>query len=231
MASTLTRPQRDLLKEGLVPILQGQVGQPYEPQYEGDLVSGPTGLQTAGFNLAAGYGTGSFGQARGNAIQNVLAGNLPGSATGVPLYNQLAQAQSARARESFYGRGGGIDQILHAYGSTGPSGAVYDQLGSAVGQFELGVSENELNTRVRGLEQLYGMYPGFVQASGLEESTRIAERLKAGQAERGITNEGLQADYFKYQMAQPWANPWLQFLPLALTQTKAPTSGGGGLFG
>jgi hypothetical protein len=230
MPSTLNKPQQELLKEGLIPILQENLGMPYAPQYEGELVSGPTGLQQAAFGMAGQYGTSQLGQQREQAIQGILSGQLP-AAQGTDLYNRLADAQSARARQSFYGRGGAIDQILQAYGSSGPSGAVYDQLGSASSNFELGVSEQDAATRLRGQEALLGMYPGMIQASGLEESERINMRLRGGEAERQIANQQNQADYFKYQMAQPWANPWLQFLPMALTQTKLPSSGGGGLFG
>jgi len=77
---------------------------------------------------------------------------------------------------------------------------------------QLDVGKLGLGTKMGGIEA--GMGFGGQQMNDLMNTINAA--LGAGGQQRGITGELMAEPYGKWQMSQPYANPWLQMLSTAL---------------
>lgn len=138
----------------------------------------------------------------------ILGGPIAGLARGdLSAFEDVSRPSMDAARRDFYGRGGSLDQIMHKYGSDGGrSGAL------AQGMLDAGV---DFETKLRGgqFDTLKSLFPTAVSALGT-----------GGDTQRQVGTQ-------QWMMQQPWANPWLQYLPTALSPTKVATTSGGGFLG
>jgi len=212
---TLTNSQRAVL-DALSGQLEANVGQGVTP-YSGQLAAPASALQQRAFSLGDAFGTGPAAMARGGAIADIVAGK-PAFTTGPEEYERAYQ-EGVRAPAMAQWNRDIIPQILHQYGSSGTAGAVIDALGRSGSDLTTQLAAQQAQYRFRGMERgqdaleaAAGRQLAGVEASRTEDLAPIALASQLGDVQRGITQDALGEDYFKWSSAQPYNNPWLGFL-------------------
>ena len=224
----LTPGQMALLNE-LTGLLKGQLGQGVEP-YPGQLVAGPSGIQQQLLQLLSPEG-GSVGGLTGQGAEYVskLLGQQfnPEETT---EYWQKAFVQPAERswRENV------VPVVMEHY-------AAQNALDSGAARRALARSGTDLQTQLNAelAKLLWGEKQNLIGRQDTAATmglNLLPQLMGAGTEQRAITQQQLQEPYQKWQMSQPWANPWLQQLPAALEvspyQIDTYTTGGGtGLLG
>jgi hypothetical protein len=224
---------------GVLDYIQGQIGQPIEA-YGGKLTADPSNIQQDVFSNYWNLNKGPAAGLRAAAITDQVAGKPAFDVSAQAYENYFTQSIENPARRDFYGPGGAQEQVLHRYGSGGPSGVARSELANATTDFNLGMAGLKADIGLRGeearqgsLEAAAGRQLGGIQASAEEETRPLRYGLEIGGEQRAIEQQRLQGDYLNWQQSQPWASPWLQFLPQALgqyNQIGSETSSGGGLW-
>lgn len=223
---TLTSGQRQLL-DSLTGTIQGQVGRGIDP-YRGELAAGPSELQQSAFGMAEDFFGSDARQARGSALAEIVAGRPAYDVNADEyerIYREGVEAPAYRSWERTI-----IPQILQQYGAAGPSGAVVSALGDSGKDLATNLAAERAQYRFAGeearqqaLESAAGRRLAGIESLRTEELTPIELAARMGEVQRGIRNEQNVAEYSRWEMAQPWANPWLGFLPAALgTQAFQP---------
>ena len=113
------------------------------------------------------------------------------------LQQQLQEAQ-LRGQLGMQGLGHELsqEQLAAQIGMEGIGRDVqHQQMLSQLGMQGLGMEAQAGQTGMTALQQALGQLDPLMQG---------------GQMQRGIEQEGLQAEMQRWQMAQPWANPWLE---------------------
>lgn len=199
-ADTLTGEQRALLAQ-ISQVLSGQIGQgvtPYGPSY----TAGASGTQQSQYDL----------------IQNMLSG-----AGGTPLdtLSQILKPYDKSGAEQYYQNALVAPAMDTWEKKIKPSVlepfAGMDALDSGASRRALAEAGGTMNTNLSAqLEDL--LYKGEQahnqeQIQGLNYGNSLIGALNApGATERGIQSEQLMEPYQKWQMSQPYSNPWLQYL-------------------
>lgn len=139
---------------------------------------------------------------------DILGGPIAGLASGnIESIRGMLEPSAASARRDFYGPRGALDQIMHKYGSEGGlSGPLAQMMLDAGVDFETKLAGGQFDT-------LRSLMPMATQAL-----------QTGGDTQRQVSTQ-------QWMMQQPWANPWLQYLPTALSPTKVATTSGGGFLG
>ena len=237
---------RELYKQ-LAGQLSSQIGKGVTP-YPGQIVPGASSLQQQGFGLAQGLGPmatgagqffgdtlgqvdpGMTGRAMGTAeqtLQNVLQpfdpkmlieSLEPARKFGMDVYKQ--DVMPAIAEKYFSGGEGGAGYRELARGGERLSSGLAAQLASYIypaseaqkGREQIGVGQ---------AMQMAGM-PGQIagqagQVGGMGTDI-LSQMLNIGGQQRDITAQQMQEPYQKWQQAQPYNNPWLQYMGQALSQ-------------
>lgn len=232
-ASTMTPGQRANL-DALTGVLQGQIGRGITP-YSGELVAGPSALQKEAFTAADSFGTDDAAVGRSRALADIVAGKPAYEASPEEyerIYREGVEAPAMRQWQQTV-----IPQILQQYGAAGPSGAVVSGLGESGQTLATNLAAQRAQYRFQGeqdrqaaLESAAQRRLAGIETSRAESLAPIALKASLGDVQRGIAQEQNEGEYARWEMAQPWANPWLGFLPNALgSQAFVPYQTGGGL--
>lgn len=224
--ATLTGAQKQLLSQ-LAAFVGPQIGQGVQA-YSGQIAPSATPLQRQGFDLAANYGTAG----RTGAIDSILSGRPGYDVAGPEQYQSYyANAVEAPAMEQF--RNETMREIANKYGTSGAGQAM---AGDAGRRLAVDLASQKAQLGVRGLEQqqqaLEAAAGRRVQGVALgqaEQGGAIDAALKAGETQYGILGKQGAEAYQKWQMSQPWANPYVRgFGQMALgTQAFTATPGSG----
>ena len=222
--SVLTKSQRALLNQ-LSKLLIGEIGQSAE-QYGGQIVPGETDLQSSIFQSLSGSFTGA-NQDRDAAIQDFIKTGGVDPA----LRQEVYATQRGLAKNEFDDFARQVEERYNAQGA-GRSGGLQRSLSRGAARFS-----TELASLQAGLEyqddvrRNQGIFQGI---QGLSQARLGDAELaqQAGGLQRSIQGQQLAEGYNKWQAAQPYSNPWLQYLPQVFgTQASTPvtTRKGGGL--
>lgn len=221
----LTSQQQGLL-DNIINMVTQQLGQGITP-YGGRLVAGIDPLQTRAFELAEMFGQSPESAARRSAIASALSGQVPYE-TGPETYMKWFKEGVEAPTMEWY-KADVIPEIEHSFGSAGPSGALASALGESGRRLAIDMSGQRAQLGLAGqvaseraMESALQRQQGAVSMSAQEEMRPIQLGLAVGDVRRGIEQDELWADYFQWEQAQPWNNPWVtQFLGPALgTQTR-----------
>jgi hypothetical protein len=227
----LTKSQMDLLKQ-LSGQVAGQVGEGVEP-YPGDMAAGESELQQGLFdilNKQVGGQGGTLEQILQSGAQMAQQEYDPQEARDYwqqafvePTRKNFFEETMPQLREQFAGQGalssGGFNRAV-ADAAADMNTQLGAQLAKAVQQGE----QQNIQERQLGLSTL---------DQALNEVNAL---MQAGQQQRGIEQQGLEAQMQKWRQSQPYNNPWLQqsgtALGVAPYQIDTYTKGGGsGLLG
>jgi len=218
-------------------MVNDQIGRGVDP-YTGQMTAGYSPLQQQGFNQAGQYGN-MVGQGQ-NLAQGIMGGISPQMAGQAQQYGmQGLQNVMAPFNPAIAGQGlqAGVQQamsqtgdirraLLEPYAGAGAadSGAAIRSLQRAGENVSMGLGtdymnklfsgeQNALNRQLSGI----GMSQGMAQlpsqlgmgAMGMAGNS-LNQYLGMGAQQRGINQEMLNEPYQKWQMSQPWNNPYLQ---------------------
>ena len=208
---TLTHGQRAVLDK-LGTTLLPEIGQGAET-YPGQLIAGTNNFMRGGLS-----GLGSLGQF-GPQVDAAYGSMLSGAGNPQDTMD-FYQSQLGPARQEF-------DNVLqgleHRYAPTyGNSGAIPKMAGNAAADFGTGLSGllGQLTFDDRNLardRQMQALMGG--QQINAGRAAPYAAMYDAGATERGIEQEGINADYAQWMSGQWYNNPSLQLLgPLLGTQ-------------
>jgi len=222
---------QDRTFQNIAGLVAGQIGRGIDP-YLGPLVPGASPMQERAFSLGSMFGQGADGMARRSALTDLASGRPAFSASPGEyerVYTEGIEAPTMRMWESRI-----IPTILQQYGAAGPSGAVIDALGESGGDLASQLAGQRAEYRFLGqqrmeeaLESAAGRRLGATQQMLADELSGIDVASMLGETQRGIQSEQLASEYQRWEMSQPWANPWLGFIPSILsaqpfTPTQAP---------
>ncbi len=222
--SVLTGPQRELLNQlsGLLGIELGQAAD----VYEGQIVPGETDLQSQIFGGLSASFTGD-NQERDAAIQNFITTGGVDPALRAEVY----ATQRGIAKNEFDDFARQVEERYNAQGA-GRSGGLQRSLSRGAQRFstdlagiQAGLEYQDATRRNQGIMQ-------GIQGLGQARAADAQLAQQAGGLQRSIQGQQLSEDYNKWQAAQPYSNPWLQYLPQVFgTQAFTPvtTRQGGGL--
>jgi hypothetical protein len=241
LAASLT-PGQSALLEQLTGLLGEQLGQGVEA-YPGELSPEASELQQLGFQQAA-QDPAQLGEFQ-SAISRLLGGGDRAAFEVDPeARRKVYEAQTAQAGRQFQTQT--IPQLMEFYNARGlgRSGGLERALAGAGGELALRGQELQANLEYqdeqarrgalesganRQLQSRTAGAQGFLGGQAADQ-TRLQALLGAGGVQRDIAGQGLQADYQKWMQAQPYGNPWLQFLPQALgTAAFTPVSSAWGV--
>ncbi len=224
----LTPAQMELLDE-LTNLLKGQLGQGVEP-YPGQLVPGASEIQQQLFDLLSPIG-----------------GAIGGLTTqGADYISQLLQRQFNPEEATQYWQQAFVNPAMHEWEQNiVPQVMEYyagqNAVDSGAAMRALAKSGTDLQTQLNAelANLLWGEKQSLQSRQDLASQmglNLLPATIGMGEEQRGITQQLMQEPYQKWQMSQPWANPWLQYLPVALGTTPYQvntytTGGGGGLLG
>jgi hypothetical protein len=228
----LTQSQMDLLKQ-LSGQVAGQVGEGVEP-YPGEMAAGESELQQGLFdilNKQVGGQGGTLEQMLQSGQQMVTQDDTfdQGAAREYwqqsfvePTRQNFYEETMPELREQFAGQG--------ALSSGGFNRAVADA--AADMETQLGGKLGEILYQGRQDFQDRQMQQQQLGLSTLDQAlNEVNALMQAGQQQRGIEQQGLEAQMQKWQQSQPYNNPWLQQAPTALGvspyQIDTYTKGGG----
>jgi len=220
----LTPGQMELLDE-LTNLLKGQLGQGVEP-YPGQLVPGASEIQQQLFEMLmpSGGAVGGLTKQGADYISQLMQQQFnPEEAQD---YWQRAYVKPAqRTWEETV-----VPEVMERYAGQNAldSGAARRALAKSWGDVQ-----SQLNAELAKI--LWGEKQSLTQRQDTASQlglNLLPQVIGMGEEQRGITQEMLQEPYQKWQMSQPWANPWLQYLPTTLGtnpyQVNTYTTGGGG---
>lgn len=230
----LTPEQMELLKK-LSSQVSGQVGKGIDP-YSGELSAGPSKLQDTLFSILEGRQPGLI-----NALTNYGQEQLTQDETydqgAAKEYWQQSFVEPAKQQfwddtipqlqEQFAGQGalssGGFNRAV-ADAAADMNTQLGGKLGEILYQGKQDFANRQLQERQVGLSTL---------DRALNEMNAL---MQTGQTQRGIEQGGLDAELQKWQMSQPYNNPWLGHAGTALGVNPyqintVATGGGGGLMG
>jgi hypothetical protein len=209
--------------------LIGQLGRGVEP-YGGPLHAEASPLQQAAFSAIPAMGTSPSAVLR-QGRADVLASGVPSFEASPEEYERFYQ-ESIRAPAIREWQEETIPYIQHAFGSEtqpGGSGEWLDRLAEAGVDLRTNLAAQEAQVRLRGLERYQDASEAAadrsIQAiplSAMEETRPIRYALAGGDIQRGIRQDEITGEFYRWMMAQPWANPWFSMLG---------GGGGGGAFG
>jgi len=223
----LTPGQMELLDE-LTNLLKGQLGIGIEP-YSGQLVPGASEIQQQLFEMLSPEGTvGGLTKQGAEYISQLMQQQFnPQEAQD---YWQRAYVMPAqRAWEETV-----VPEVMERYAGANAldSGAARRALAKSWGDVQ-----SQLNAELAKI--LWGEKQSLAQRQDIASRLGLSllpEVMGMGEEQRAITQELMQEPYQKWQMSQPWANPWLNYLGTALGTTPYQintytTGGGSGLLG
>jgi hypothetical protein len=231
----LTPSQMDLIKK-LSGQVAGEVGQGIEP-YPGQMVADPSQLQQGLFdildNQVAGEG-GTLEQmlqegrqmtTQDEAYDQGAARDYWQQSFVEPTRQNFYEETMPELREQFAGQG--------ALSSGGFNRAVADAAGDM--ETQLGGKLGEILYQGRQDFQDRQMQEQQLGLSTLDQAlNEVNALMQAGQQQRGIEQQGLEAQMQKWQQSRPYNNPWLNQAPTALGaspyQIDTITQGGGSGF-
>lgn len=208
--------QRHLLDQ-IIGEIRGQIGQP-GTVYGGQVVPGAAPLQEQVFGqIGALAGPATAGYER--ALSGLPAYEIDPAAREAP-YGAIEQQALGQLRKQLpY-----LEERYNAMGA-GRSGGLQHAMAQAAGDLSLGLGvlrgqyeyQDELARRQAAesaaMRQFGAAGPG------------LQTLMSAGGVQRGIAGEQMGEAYNKWLMGQPWANPWLGFMPQALgTQAFTPVT-------
>ena len=233
-------PGQSALFDQITASLGQQWGQSV-PGYQGQLTPAISELQQAGFrgmgNLTPGtdYFQNVLGYSDPQAASRMMGGAEQAMGQSMQPFNQDQFRQQMQPMADFAGQQFNdytVPAIMERYAgaNAADSGAAQRALGRAGNDMSLGLSaqmapylyqgnEAALNRQQQGGQALAGMsmIPGqnLSQAAGLSSGLSQA-LLGAGGQQRQIAGEQLGEQGQKWQQAQAYNNPWLQYLSTAL---------------
>ena len=228
----LTESQMDLLKQ-LSGQVAGQVGEGVEP-YPGQMAAGESELQQGLFDIL----NQQVGGQGGTLEQMLQSGQQMATQDGE--YDQGAardywqQSFVEPARENFYEET--MPELREQFAGQGAlsSGGFNRAVADAAGDMEtqLGGKLGEILYQGRQDFQDRQMQEQQLGLSTLDQAlNEVNALMQAGQQQRGIEQQGLEAQMQKWQQSQPYNNPWLQQSGTALGvsphQIDTYTRGGG----
>jgi len=214
-APMLTREQQELLNK-LIGVVIPQIGQGVKA-YPGQMVAGPSALQTQGFDLTSQlFGSGGTGQ---DVLGKIIAGPGggaydPESATRfwetsvkAPAIKSWQEEILPAVKESFIGlnagRSGAANRAIAKSGED-----LMSSLSASLGDILYKGEQSQLD-RLQNI-------PGLA-------SILTQPLMSGGGVQRGIESQQLMEPYQKWQAEQGYANPWLSFISQILgTQAVQP---------
>lgn len=228
-------PEQNQLLNKLISEVMPQIGQA-APVYEGQITPEASALQQQAFQYAQQLGGTPEQQAQRNAsLERLLSGASAyevNPAAREAVYNANRDVARNELNQAFRG----IEERYNARG-LGRSGGVLRALAGAgqdfatnMGQLRAQLEYQDEQARRAGLEQgaqrqIAGQ--GAYQAMQQGQFGQLAGLLGAGDIQRNIQGQQYGEQYAKWLQGQPYANPWLGFLPQVLgTQVNTPTTSG-----
>lgn len=194
-----------------------QLGESIEP-YKGKLSAGASPLQQAAFSTIPGMAGTPSAQIR-QVRADLLSTGEPSFKSGAEYYEKMYET-GVEAPELRKWKEETIPFLQHTYGShSGGSGEFIDQLGDASVDLRTNLAGQKAEISLRGLEREQDELSAAadrsltaIPISATEETRPLRYALGAGSVERGITQDRLTGDFYKWMMHQPWANPWFSTL-------------------
>lgn len=241
----LTGPQGDLLDQ-LVKMLSGQLGQgitPYggqriagvsplqemgfglAPGFAGGIGAGMGGFADVlgQFDpMQGGQFLGQAGELLGQATQpfdpqTILDALAPGRQLAQNVFQQETVPFLAERFGATSGASGSLNRALSEAGANLSLG-----LGAQAAPYLFQGQQAQLGRQLQGagmagnLAQLPGAIAGQGMGLGANALDLIGGLTNLGGVQRGISQQGLSAEQQKFNEAQAFANPWLNFMPTAL---------------
>lgn len=212
---------------GLASIILSQLGRGIDP-YKGKMVADLTDLEQWGLDMIPGIAYGETGQLRDAALRELLSGKLPfdvGPDEYERAYREGVEAPAMQDWQQTI-----IPSIMSAYGLDRGEG--FSQLSESAKDLTLGLAGQRAQYRLRGAERAQDLKMAArnqslsaVGPSIASDTVPIEWAMKGGGVERSVEQAKLNAKFMKWAMAQPWANPWLSYIPQILGGTPSAWAG------
>ena len=236
-----TPEQMELLKSLIGGQLLPQMGEGITP-YGGERVAGATPLQESAYGMAGGYAPGvqaglqGFGQYDPTQAGQFMGMGQQGLSDIMQPYDPTSAQESwqANMRPAFNmwrdevmpaiqergvsmtgsGDAGGIGRELARSGKD-----LTTNMASMLASQLYGGEQAHLGRQQTGIGQTMGMAQMPGQLAGMNQQLAamgLGQMAGMGGEQRGIGQQFLGAEQAQWAEAQPYQNPWLQFLPTAL---------------
>lgn len=214
----LTDEQQELLSTLSTTIL-GQVGEGVQP-YRGNLVPGENDLLRQGFETAS-SGVEESGAAARDSYLSLISGD-PAFEVDPAARERVYEADRARV---FQDADDLADQFEGRYAARGlsRSGGLEQSYGRALERATVGLDATRAGLHYADEEARRGsleagrdrMIPGLAARTATIAGD-TGTLIGAGGEQRAILGQQQQAEYSRWLTQQPYANPWLGYLPQSL---------------